>query len=356
MSGPWVAGGRIATPGEDGAAPLDLPVGTVMPGWVDLQVNGGFGVDLTSEPAHVWDLAARLPATGVTAFAPTLVSARPDVVADAIAVTAAGPPAGWVGATVLGWHLEGPFLAPARRGTHPSDALRPVDLDLLGGWADSGQVALVTLAPELPHGLEAVRRLCGAGVAVAAGHTDADHATTARALAVGVRMATHLFNAMPPLHHRAPGPVGALLTDREVRLGVIADGLHLGPATLAMLHRLAGDRVVLVTDAMAAAGLPHGRHRLGEVEVVVGEDGPRNAEGGLAGSAATYEDVVRTWCAATGVGVQDLIAVTSANAAAVLGLPDRGHLRPGARADLTVIDDQQRVLATVVDGVTLHRT
>ena len=237
MNGPWVAGGRMATPGEEGATPLDLPPGMVMPGWIDLQVNGGFGVDLTSEPADVWDLAARLPATGVTAFTPTLVSATPEVVARAIEVTAAGPPAGWVGATVLGWHLEGPFLAPTRRGTPPAQALRPVDLDVLDGWAATGQVALVTLAPELPDGLEAVRLLSRAGVAVAVGHTDADHATTVEALSAGVRMATHLFNAMPPLHHRAPGPGGALLADRGVRLGVIADGLHLAPATLAARHK-----------------------------------------------------------------------------------------------------------------------
>ncbi|HUG84428.1 MAG TPA: amidohydrolase family protein [Euzebya sp.] len=328
---------------------------TLLPGWIDLQVNGAFGIDLTSNPDGLWDLAERLPPTGVTAFLPTLVSPRADTVAAAIAAWHAGPPDGWTGAAPLGWHIEGPFIAAAHRGTHPRESLRPVDVDGLRTWAASGAVRMVTLAPELSGAEEAIGVLTAAGVVVAAGHTGADHDQAVAAVAAGVRAVTHVCNAMRPLHHRDPGLVSVALTDPNLSLGVIADGIHIHPAVLRLLLQAAGaNRIHLVTDAMAAAGLGAGAHRLGDLQVTVADDGPRNPAGGLAGSAATYDQVVRVWQAATASGPSALARVTSGTAAALLGDPDRGHLAVGARADVTGVDAAGRVALTIIDGRVLH--
>lgn len=361
MSGVRLSGGRVVEGSAEGwtGSVVDAEGLTLLPGWIDLQVNGAFGIDLSSTPEGLWDLAAELPATGVTAFLPTLVSPDPETVARAIDAWAAGPPPGWTGSVPLGWHVEGPFIAPSHRGTHPATSLRPVDTDLLQAWASSGAVRLVTLAPELAGAAPAIARLVAHGVVVAAGHSGASADQAQVAFDAGVRAVTHVFNAMPPLHHRDPGLVGAALADPRVVLGVIGDGLHLAPLVLRLLHQTAGpDRIALVTDAMAAAGLGEGRHRLGNLEITVGPDGPRNADGGLAGSAATYDKVVRTWRAAVQPGASAdhpaLAQVTSATAAALLGEGDRGHLSSGARADVTGVDADGRVVLTIVGGQILH--
>ena len=352
-----LAGGRVVASDTADASDRIITTGglTVLPGWLDLQVNGGFGTDLSSNPSGVWELGWRLPATGVTAFLPTLVSPDPDTVTAAIAAWQDGPPLGWSGAVPLGWHVEGPFIAPAQRGTHPATSLRPIDVGLLRTWAASGAVRLVTLAPELDGAEEAIAVLRGAGVVVSIGHTAATTVDALRAADAGASAVTHLFNAMPPLHHRDPGLVGVALTDPRLALGIIADGLHLDPRTLRLIAAAAGpDRIHLITDAMAAAGLGHGRHRLGDLDVVVGEDGPRNPDGGLAGSASTYDQVVRVWQQATGTGRAGLARVTSGTAATLLGDPDRGHLRPGARADVTANDAHGRVALTIIGGDVRH--
>ncbi len=335
--------------------PGDLGGLTVLPGRIDLQVNGAYGHDLTADPATVWAVGERLPATGVTAFLPTLVSPAPDVVARAIEVLAAGPPDGWRGAVPLGWHVEGPFLDPAHRGTHPADAIRDVDLDLLETWAASGHVRLVTLAPERPGGLEAVALLAGRGVVVSAGHSGATYEQAMAAFDAGATFATHLFNAMPPLHHRDPGLPGAALDRPDVTVGLIADGLHLHPATLRLVHRAAGpDRIALVTDAMAAAGLGPGTYRLGDLEVTMGPSGPRNPDGGLAGGGATLDEVAAVWRAATGADHLATSTVTATTPARLLGDPSRGHLRDGARGDVLALAADGTVVVTAVDGEILH--
>lgn len=347
--------------------PGDLGGLTVLPGRIDLQVNGAYGHDLTADPATVWAVGERLPATGVTAFLPTLVSPAPDVVARAIEVLAAGPPDGWRGAVPLGWHVEGPFLDPAHRGTHPADAIRDVDLDLLETWAASGHVRLVTLAPERPGGLEAVALLAGRGVVVSAGHSGATYEQAMAAFDAGATFATHLFNAMPPLHHRDPGLPGAALDRPDVTVGLIADGLHLHPATLRLVHRAAGpDRIALVTDAMAAAGMPDGAYVLGPVRVLVRggvarlagtegapdggpEDGTPFDQRPIAGGTAHLLDVVRATVAA-GVGLVDAVAAAGATPAAVLGRADVGALAAGRRADVVETDADLRPLRVLRAG------
>ncbi len=366
----WVRGGSVAGaaggPADDlwldgpvvgrrSRAPdrvVDADGLVLLPGWIDTQVNGAFGIDLTSTPDRVWGLASRLVDTGVTAFLPTLVSPDAATVALAVEVLAAVPD-DWRGARPLGWHLEGPFIAPDQRGTHPASQLRGIDLDEVDRWAASGRVRLVTLAPEVDGAVEAVRRLVAGGVVVAAGHSAADHEAARSGFDAGITGVTHLFNAMPGLHHREPGLLTAALADPRIRLGAIGDGLHLAPETLALLDRLVPDRIHLVTDAMAAAGLDQGTYRLGDLEVVLGDDGPRNPDGGLAGSAATYDEVVRTWQRATGAASSELAPVTSSTAAGLLGEGGRGHLRPGAVADVTGVDATGTVALVVAGGQVL---
>lgn len=350
-----VDGGHVVEHPVPGAEALDAGGGVVLPGLVDLQVNGGFGIDLASAPERVWELAALLPATGVTAFLPTLVSCAPATVDRALAASAAGPPPGWRGATPLGWHLEGPFLDPAHRGVHAEAMLRPPDLALARRWAATGQVRMVTLAPEQPGALDVVAALVEHGVVVAAGHSGATYEQGMGALDAGVRCATHLWNAMPPMAHREPGLSGAVLDDDRAVVCLIADGAHVHPAALRLARAVAGSgRLALVTDATAAAGLGAGRARLGDVDLVLGGDAPRDGDGRLAGSDLTMDEALRRYRRMTGAGWPELAEAAAGVPARLLGETARGHLGPGARADAVILDAGGEVCATLVGGE-VHR-
>lgn len=251
---------------------------------VDLQVNGAGGIDLTSEPERLWEVGAMLPALGVTAWLPTIITADPVVPERALAALGAGPPPGYDGAEPCGLHLEGPFLAPGRRGAHPPRWLS--DPRRVDGWTRSAGVAMVTLAPELPGAIEVIEHLASAGVVVAIGHTDADAADVRRAVAAGATAATHLFNAMSMGTPRNPGAALAAL-DLGLVCGVIVDGHHLAPELVRLAWRVLGpERFLSVTDATAALGLPDGRTRLGDHEVVHADGAVRLDDGTLAGAAS----------------------------------------------------------------------
>ena len=266
-----IAGGLVTEVGE-GLPPrppdLTLDSGVLVPGFVDLQVNGYFGIELmTAGGAGVGaSVAGRLPETGTTAFLPTFITAPlAELTASlraAAAITAALPPAG---ARVLGVHLEGPFISPARRGAHNQSWIIPpspaaVDRLLAAG---SGLVSLVTLAPERDGGLAAVEQLTAAGVLVSVGHSDATARQVAAAAAAGARMVTHLYNAQRPLHHREPGVVGQALTDPRLTSGLIGDLRHVAAQACAIAFAAAPGRICLVTDAAACAGMPPGSYLLG---------------------------------------------------------------------------------------------
>ncbi len=227
-----------AAPDEaaNAASPFAGRPGTVVAGFVDLQLNGGWGHDFTLDPASIWEVGARLPAHGVTAFLPTVITAAPIAAIRALETLAAGPPPGWQGARPLGIHLEGPMIAADRRGTHPVDALVAVSPDLVAQWLEVGPPTMVTLAPELPGALDAIEALAAAGVVVAIGHSDADLATAQAAFAAGATHVTHLFNAMSGLHHRTPGVAAAALLDDHVTMGLVADGIHVHPRHAAPGH------------------------------------------------------------------------------------------------------------------------
>jgi N-acetylglucosamine-6-phosphate deacetylase len=346
--------GPVAT-----TARLDATNLLVAPGFVDLQCNGAVGVDLTTEPERLWEVAAALPRWGVTAWLPTVVTAPPSVRRRALAALGASPAAGRppgdpVAATPLGLHLEGPFLAPERKGAHDIRYIVDPSVDVVDGegWSRDAGVALVTLAPELPGALEVVRSLVDRGVVVSAGHSSATADQAATAVEAGATYVTHLFNAMAPLHHRAPGLAGLALTDERVRVGVIADGLHVDPAVVAVVSRALGDRLSLVTDAVAALGMPPGPIRLGELTATVSAaDGSVGLAGGtLAGSTLSLDRALRNLVTFAGVPLVDAVGTVTATPAAVLGLPDRGVVAPGAVGDLVLLTDTGEVMATVVGG------
>lgn len=353
-----LADGRVAAVDDgardvsDGARRIDGRGLVAVPGFIELQLNGIGGHDFTTEPAAMWALGAGPAPHGVTAFLPTIVSSPPGSVDAALEAWRTGQPL--AGAPVpLGVHAEGPFIAPTRAGAHDAACLRGPDLAEIERWIAAGGLRIVTLAPELPGALEAIERLAEGGIVVSVGHTDADAATTRRAIDAGARSATHLFNAMSPLGHRTPGAPGVLLADGRVTLGIIVDDHHLDPIVVSLIARLAPGRVALVSDAIAALGLTDGRHRLGARDVTVRDGQARLADGTLAGSVTGLDACVRAFARHTGSARAAIEAVT-ATPARLLDDAERGHLAPGARADVVLLDAELRVRMTIVAGVVAY--
>ncbi len=336
----------------------------IAPGFIDVQCNGAGGVDITSEPDRILDVAAELPRFGVTSFLPTVVTAPASTRAAAIAaMTAIAEKSehevdGQRAATPLGLHLEGPMISRNHLGAHvPHFAADPTALlEEIESWVASDAVALVTLAPELDNALAVIERLVAAGVVVSAGHTSMSPSDFAAARSAGMSSVTHLYNAMAPFDHRSPGPIGAVLADGSVTVGVICDGIHVDPVAVAMAWRSLGPhRMCLVSDASPALGAPFGRFNIGGFEVTHDESGVRTVDGVLAGSALELDRAVRNLLSFTGCSLADALTTVTSTAADLLGLPDRGRIRTGARADLTIVDPAGDLERTVIAGETAWR-
>ncbi len=331
---------------------LDLRGCIASPGWLDLQFNGAFGLDFTDNPDSLWEVAARLPQYGVTAFLPTIITAPLEVYTYAIEVLRKGPPRGWQGALPLGWHFEGPFLNPGKKGAHNPRHLIPPDPAAVHTWTAANGVRLVTLAPELPGAHALTRQLRAHGVTVSAGHTLATYEQARVAFDAGVTSLTHLYNAMPGLAHREPGLTGAALTDPCITAGLIADGIHCHPSMAALAWKAKGPHAIaLVTDAMAALGMPPGAYRLGDFDVTVDQTTARLPDGTLAGSILALDQALRNVMAFTGDQVTHILPALSSTPAALVGLPEFGQIHPGNAANLTVVDYRGYVRATIVEGV-----
>jgi N-acetylglucosamine-6-phosphate deacetylase len=360
LSGGWqpadlaFEGGLVTDRAPTDAGKHELDRFLVAPGYVDLQCNGGLGIDLASEPERLWELGALLPRFGVTAWLPTIVTSPDGVIERAIDALATGPPDGWHGAVPLGLHLEGPFLAAPKRGAHPEALLREPSLASIEGWTPDAGVALVTIAPDLPGALDVIPALSERGVIVSLGHTPATAKQASAAVDAGARWVTHLFNAMAPLHHREPGLAGVALSDQRLHVGLIPDGIHVHPSVVAMAQRALRERLTVVTDAVAALGMPLGTLTLGRTEVHIDDTGVRLADGTLAGSNLAMDQGVRNLVAFAGCPAAEAIHAASSAPARLLADPTRGHLEPGARADLVVLSEDLRVVSTYVGGELVH--
>ena len=355
--------GRTAVVIEDGKIsdvlrsprPAELPgerrevSGFICPGFIDLQINGAFGIDVVPDPEPLKALALELPRTGTTSFLPTLISSPQEVYSDFLdALDDVLRPSG---SRILGAHLEGPFLSPSRKGAHDPANLRPVDLGLAKEFIRSGVVRMVTLAPELSDAREAVRLFLEGGVVPSAGHTDATYEEILRSMDSGLRMGTHLYNAMSPFAHRAPGAVGAMLADDRARAGIIFDGVHAHEGALRVAYRQKGpEGLALVTDAMEAAGMPSGEYELSGRKVRLDGGAVRLPDGTLAGSALTMDVAVHNAARMLRIPLHDAVRMATQTPAEILGMPARGRIIPGADADLVVLGQEGRVEETIVGG------
>lgn len=335
---------------------VDATGAIVAPGFVDLQINGGWGHDFTSDPASIAAVARSLPSTGVTAFAPTIVSSSAG--ARSAALDALGRfvvPSGV--AVPIGLHLEGPAISPDRPGAHVPGHIGLPDRAEWSGWTRDRGVAVVTLAPEIDGTLDMIRALRAGGVVVSIGHTECTAQQFADAVRAGASMVTHLYNAMSPFGHRDPGPVGATLADERVAAGLICDGIHVDAvAVRAAWRALGASRFVLVTDAMAALGAAETQFELGGVGVSVDHRGVRTPDGVLAGSDLALDRAVRNLMRFTGCPAAEALRAASTTPAMVAGLHDRGRIVVGARADLVLLDADLTVTRTIIGGATAWKS
>ncbi|MFD7413992.1 N-acetylglucosamine-6-phosphate deacetylase [Kitasatospora purpeofusca] len=346
VEGERIAGlGGTATPGD-----LDLTGYTVVPGFVDLHVHGGGGASYASGIAEEALRAARTHLEhGTTTTVASTVTGEIDDLARQAAVLSELAEDG----VVAGVHFEGPFISRNRCGAHRPDLLRDPDPALVRKLVDAarGHARMVTLAPELPGGLDSVRMLADLGVIAAVGHTDSDYGRTLEAIDAGATVATHLFNAMPGIAHRAPGPIVALLEDERVTVELINDGVHLHPSVLDLAYGTAGaSRVALITDAMGAAGMGDGLYPLGPLQVEVKDGVARLVEGGaIAGSTLTLDVAFKRSVTVNGLGLNQAVESLSTVPARLLGLADRvGSLETGKLADLVVVDSSSYDLVAVM--------
>jgi N-acetylglucosamine-6-phosphate deacetylase len=320
--------------------------GVAAPGFVDLQVNGFAGVDLARADTSGYARAGEaLLETGTTAYQPTFISAP---VEELVAAVAGIPDVG-VGPRILGGHVEGPFLSPARHGVHDPGTFIPPDRGVLERLLDAGPVRQMTLAPELPGALALVDALVARGVTVSAGHSDASAAEAHLAFDRGVATVRHLFNAMRRATPRDPGIAMAALARTDVTVQIIVDGHHVAPDTVLVAWRAAQGRLALVTDAAAAAGMGDGEFLLGGIAVSAADGVVRGPAGQLAGSALTMIDAVRR-LHALGAPLEDALAAASSVPARIAGRPDLGRLAPGAPADVVILDDRLEIRRVLVDG------
>uniref|UniRef100_A0A7N4NZK7 N-acetylglucosamine-6-phosphate deacetylase n=1 Tax=Sarcophilus harrisii TaxID=9305 RepID=A0A7N4NZK7_SARHA len=344
----WIRGGRILDPEKlffeekrSADEQRDCEGHILAPGFIDVQINGGFGVDFSLPSEDVGSgialVAKNLLAYGVTSFCPTLVTSPPDIyhkVLPQIIVRNGSSQ----GAGVLGVHLEGPFISHEKRGAHPESHLRTFETDafqeLLKTYGSLDNVAIITLAPELRRSYEVIREITSRGICVSVGHSVSHLREAEEAVQNGATFITHLFNAMLPFHHRDPGIVGLLTSDqippgRQVFFGMIADGIHTNPAALRIAHRAHPKGLVLVTDAIPALGLGNGRHTLGQQDVEV--DG--------------------LTCCVAGCSVEMALEAATLHPAQLLGIEkQKGTLDFGSDADFVVLDDSLNVKATYIAG------
>jgi N-acetylglucosamine-6-phosphate deacetylase len=338
------------------------PEAILAPGFIDIHIHGGAGVDvMLASPIELDRLGLFLATRGVTAYLPTTVAAPIDEtcaslerIANAIeaARNSSESNSDTVQAHPIGIHLEGPFLSHKRRGVHPPENLLAPTFEVFNRFwqAARGHIRMMTIAPELPGAIELIAEASRRKVCVSLGHSDADTATARQAIHSGARHATHTFNAMRPLDHRDPGILGEALTNDQLTADIIADGIHVAPEIVKLFLSAKGkDRAVLITDATAATGMPDGTYQLGPIVVEV-KDGKCTLDGRLAGSVLTMDRAVRNVMHFANWGLRDAVRAVTLNPARATGLAHHGEITPGAEANLVLLNADGQVLKTMFRG------
>jgi N-acetylglucosamine-6-phosphate deacetylase len=368
-----VEGGRIAGAGHrdeirvpSGATDYIATGLTVVPGFVDVHIHGAGGHDvMEAGPSALDRITSTVARYGTTSMVATTVTAPLDEtcrslegIAHYIRSHQQIEESSRLAAEIVGIHLEGPFINPARRGVHPPSAIVQPSVEIFNRLlkAADGLVKILTLAPELPGALELIESATAAGIVAAMGHTDADYDQARAAIRAGARHAVHTYNAMRPFSHRDPGILGAILTDPEVTAEIIADGVHVAVAAIQVLIGAKGfDSVMLVSDGIAATGMQDGSYRLGNFEVAVRDGVARNSEGKLAGSTLTLDRALRN-LVAFGVPLIDAVRMATLLPARRLGLAGKkGVIATGADADIVVLTPDLRVAGVMTCGAGLKQ-
>lgn len=359
IDGDWIVevGTASTVSYPESAQNLDASGLLLVPGFIELQLNGAFGHDFCADPTSIWPAATELPRFGVTAFLPTIVTSPPETVSAAQEALVGSVANAGGGAVPLGLHLEGPFLNPEKRGAHDPAFLRKPDLAAISGWSPEEGVRLVTLAPELPGTPALIGALTDQGVTVSAGHSAASYAQAMSGIEAGIRYGTHLFNAMAPLHQREPGVAGALLTDPRVAAGMICDGFHTHPAMVELAWQaLGGRRLNLVSDAIAALGMPPGQYTVGDSQIYVDAICARLLDGTIAGSIMGLDGALRNLLAFTDCTLEEGLQTITTTPATVLGLgAERGAIRRSRLADLVLLTPDLHVHTTLVHGEIVYQ-
>ncbi|MGB9919448.1 MAG: N-acetylglucosamine-6-phosphate deacetylase [Moorellales bacterium] len=359
----WVREGRITSVGPPGEKEtkepepyptLAFPQHWLVPGFIDLHLHGAVGADLMQASVEgLGQVALFLASQGTTGFLATTLSASLEEVTAVCRTVHQTREMASPGARILGLHLEGPYLSPEYAGAHPPPRLRvPKATEVRELLArGTGLIKMVTLAPELNGADDVIEILQSHGVVASAGHSGAGYLQARRARQAGISHVTHLFNAMKPWHHREPGLAGLALTEPGISFELIADGHHLHPAVVDMCLRAAGDRAVLVSDALPAMGLPGGRYLWAGREILVDGEVARFSDGRLAGGLLGLNTALRNVSRWLGAPLEEVIPLVTRNPARVLGMEaERGDLLPGRWADLVVLDDDGTVCLTMVEG------
>lgn len=341
------------------AREVNVDDGFLTPGFIDIHNHGAGGRDVMEATRDSLDVVCQVLARhGTTSYYPTTITAaavdirrQVEFLAEYIehseTTTAAG-------AQPLGIHMEGPYLSEKRRGVHPPEYLVEPALDAYRQFAQAarGRLAIMTIAPELANADEVIEEMVRTGVQPSMGHTDATFDIADRAARLGVRQATHMFNAMRPFGHRDPGVIGKVLDDPAIAAELIADGIHVDPQTIRVLYRCKGkDGIVLISDGISATGMPDGNYRVGILNVEV-KDGACRYEGRLAGSVLTLDQAIRNMHRLAGVPLEEAIQMATLNTARLMGLENRkGSIRKGADADLVIWDGDLRIKQVYARGV-----
>jgi N-acetylglucosamine-6-phosphate deacetylase len=350
-----LAAGRIAP--QAGDQVIDASRQWVVPGFIDVHVHGGVGQDaMDATPDAICGMSRSFAQHGVTSYLPTTTTASEEAIQAAIDNVVRGPqPAD--GAQSLGLHLEGPYLNPAHRGAQRPDYIRAPNPAEYERWFESGHIRLITVAPEMDGAQPFIAAGIEQGIEFAIGHSGASYEQVVEAANQGVRQATHTFNGMLGLHHRAPGTLGGILTDERIYCQAIVDGIHVHPAMVKLLIRAKGiGRTILITDAIRAAGWPDGTYDLGGQPVAVKDGVARIASGNLAGSTLTLDTALRNAMNYVGLSLPEALPMVTAVPAQALRLEGRkGVLAPGADADVVLLDSDLSVTMTLVGGRVVYR-